>query len=131
MTAEQKLEALDRLYARLPTIQCKGLCVEYCGLVPMYQIEINRIAERTGERPRVALNASNPPRGHIVLQEGVCPLLTAAGRCSVYDIRPAICRMFGTAKDMLCPHGCRPNRWLSDKESRSIMRKIKAIEERT
>jgi len=40
---------------------------------------------------------------------GVCPLLVE-GRCSVYALRPAICRGFGSVAEprMACPFGCVP-----------------------
>ncbi|MGI5292949.1 hypothetical protein ACQEVF_57900 [Nonomuraea polychroma] len=34
-----------------------------------------------------------------------CPALHE-GRCSTYDLRPAICRGCGVVDGMLCPHGC-------------------------
>lgn len=32
----------------------------------------------------------------------------------MYDDRPMLCRLFGTARGMACEHGCRPTRWLSE-----------------
>ena len=41
-----------------------------------------------------------------VLEPGVltCPLLDKHGKCMVYTVRPMICRLFGSAKSMKCPH---------------------------
>lgn len=36
-----------------------------------------------------------------------CPALVD-GRCSVYDDRPMICRLYGTVEVMRCPYGCVP-----------------------
>ena len=55
-------------------------------------------------------------------------------RCSVYDRRPLICRLYGTSELMRC-EGCTPERYLSEKETEEIIhiyvRYRKAEEERT
>ncbi len=128
MSVNEKREALDRLYARLPKIQCKRKCQRYCGIVPMHQIEQERIAEQIGHKPEVSYTPGGPvPKD---LRVAPCPLLNADGRCSVYGLRPLICRVWGTAKDMACPHGCKPSRWISDKEFTAILIKIRDIETR-
>lgn len=97
MTTRQERRHLDRLYASLPTIACKGLCADSCGPIAMTPAEFGRIAERTGSEP--------------VATTMTCPLL-ANERCTVYDIRPTICRLWGVVESMPCPHGCVPSRWL-------------------
>jgi Fe-S-cluster containining protein len=49
-----------------------------------------------------------------------------AGRCSIYSMRPAICRLFGAVDHPMlrCPHGCRPEKYLTDAESRAILKDI-------
>jgi hypothetical protein len=37
-----------------------------------------------------------------------CPALKD-GRCSVYDVRPTLCRLWGVVEDMPCPWGCVPD----------------------
>lgn len=44
-----------------------------------------------------------------------CPLLVD-GRCSVYNARPMICRLFGAVEGMICKHGCKPADLLTDDE---------------
>ena len=34
-----------------------------------------------------------------------CPALVD-GRCSVYEHRPLICRLWGAVESLPCPHGC-------------------------
>ncbi len=64
------------------------------------------------------------------LKQGIytCPLLdTGTNKCSAYDVRPAICRLFGVVEgELLCPHGYAPetSTLLSDKQSREILRKV-------
>ena len=106
------LNALDRLYAGLPRVECKKLCQGCCGPVPMTAVEGDRIAVRIGRRHEVV-------RGHSL----DCGLLTDGGLCSVYDIRPLVCRVWGLVREMACPHGCVPERWLSDGEVRELIGK--------
>ncbi len=117
MTTQQRREALDRLSARLPTIVCQGKCQRYCGHVPMSRLERDRIVERVGE-PRT-FHGFN------------CNLLDkSTGRCTVYEIRPLICRIWGCVKKLACPHGCKPSRWMSDKEAKAFVVKIHELEAR-
>ena len=67
--------------------------------------------------------------------DGQCSHLIG-GRCSVYDRRPLICRLYGTSELLRC-EGCKPERYLSEKETEEIIhiyvryRKAEADEERT
>jgi Fe-S-cluster containining protein len=112
--------ALDRLYASIPALDCKGLCRDSCGPIAMTGLEEERMVEaRGGPLP--------PHTPHpLALQAISCPLLTAEGRCSVYHARPAICRLWGAVDHdlMRCPHGCRPEpRPLTERESRAVLRR--------
>lgn len=113
---------LQELYDRVPEIpDCVGECHESCGPIEMSVRERERIRERTGYLiPRVdelrnggfGRLASNLAAG-MKPQEAVkgcldCPLLTADKLCSVYEIRPMICRLWGASEAMPCPHGCHP-----------------------
>lgn len=129
---------LDRLYAELPSIKCKGLCVDCCGPISMTQLEITRIAERVPSFPSTARQM--PIRiasGQVVIAKGfvtdceTCPLLTKDGRCSVYPIRPLICRLWGLVQSMRCPHGCTPTRWVSPRESFKLLNEAERISNRS
>lgn len=39
------------------------------------------------------------------------------GRCSVHAIRSIICRLWGPAASMPCPHGCAPDSGLVDDQT--------------
>lgn len=113
-------ERLDAIYATLPTIDCKGLCHDSCGVVPMSRVESRRILEREGMEKA-------PPL--VKDEEGAwtCPLLTADKRCRVYDIRPLICRLYGVVQGMQCPHGCAPSTLLPDSEGGRLLRLVMEI----
>lgn len=84
---------LDSVYDQIPEVRCKGLCQEACGPIAMTGAEWRRIVAARGGVPPVATSLT-------------CPLLDANGRCSVYPVRPFICRVYGAAQELPCPHGC-------------------------
>jgi len=88
-------KALRMLYATLPTINCKGLCYQECQHpVAAWPIE-RREMERTTGKPYVY---------HTV--EHRCTYLNAARQCEAHDVRPYVCRAYGTADTMRCAFGC-------------------------
>jgi hypothetical protein len=51
-----------------------------------------------------------------------CRALTFLGTCAVYDVPPMICRLWGIAEAMRCPHGCRPTGdWLPDQTAIDVL----------
>lgn len=95
-------DSLERIYRSIPTVACQGLCTQSCGPIDMSPEERRRIA---------AQGVTIPPAAealHAIIsgeQTGDCPAL-ADGRCSVYNDRPLICRLWGAVESMPCPHGC-------------------------
>jgi Fe-S-cluster containining protein len=67
----------------------------------MGRVEWQRICKRVGHEPRAT--------------SLTCPLLQNA-RCSVYLIRPMICRLWGLVETMPCLWGCVPERYLTREE---------------
>lgn len=94
--------ALDDLYAQLPSLDCKGLCADSCGPIDMSDAERTRIAEQG-----TTINPQQTKPGTLT-----CVALNetfGAGRCTVYPIRPMICRLWGVAESMPCAYGCQPS----------------------
>jgi len=90
----------EPLYARVPSSNCKGLCRTSCtGGIPTTPEEKRRLRARGVTLLPLAEGDSGEP----------CPALTILGQCSVYEDRPLICRLWGTAENMPCPHGCVPD----------------------
>ncbi|MEV3986578.1 YkgJ family cysteine cluster protein [Nonomuraea sp. NPDC049758] len=94
---------LADLYAQVPQPNCKGLCADSCGPIDMNARERQRIRARGVTIPHHDDQLDQAAR------EGdyTCPALKDE-RCSVYADRPMICRLWGAAEAMACPHGCRP-----------------------
>lgn len=111
------MKAIDAIYAKLPKINCQKKCQECCGQVMMTDFEFQRIVNRTGR---------NPPIPNSLLEP--CHWLKDGG-CKVYDIRPAICRLWGLVDFpiMKCPFGCVPERWLSNEEGLAIIDEIQRL----
>ena len=107
MTFAEAVEALDALYATLPRLDCQRHCQEACGPILMSRIEWLRVLRQPG--------------GRRTLRDALtCPMLRRGG-CSVYAVRPLICRLYGLVERLRCPFGCVPERWLSDDEARTVL----------
>ena len=87
---------LASMYASLPTVVCKGLCAESCGPIACSQAEADRMEAAAGRPLEFARRLT-------------CGYLDQGNRrCTVYVVRPMICRLWGVAKEMRCPWGCEP-----------------------
>ena len=104
--------ALTAIYAKLPTIQCQGLCHDTCGPIQMTPTEHRRIQQRHG--------VSIPDR---TIRDGAatCEALTILKRCGVYPDRPLLCRLWGLLTIMPCTYGCKPDRYLSATEGYELL----------
>lgn len=91
-----KREKLEQIYNKIPDVNCKGLCVDACTAVGMSKGEWRRLTLSSGKRPQIK-------------NDGSCIYLLN-GKCSEYDKRPLVCRLFGAAPDLPCKFGCKPNK---------------------
>ena len=100
------LAELEVLYAALPALACRGLCGASCAA---------HVDASHAERSRIAAAGADLDAP---TTDGACPALSraivASGRCTVHEIRPMVCRLWGTATSMPCPHGCAPEGGLLD-----------------
>jgi len=113
---------LDEIYDLIPKIECKRLCKDACGPIPMIPVEYDRLPIK------VPLELQTDDV--VVLKTNSrleCPMLKGTS-CTAYSVRPLICRLFGAVEAMRCPHGCEPERMLSDIEARMLMDEIKNID---
>lgn len=113
MNLQEQARQLDALYAELPVIECQGLCSSSCGPIEMTLPEWKRIQLFLGRTPR-AISTT-------------CPMLVRE-RCSVYKLRPLICRLWGITERMPCPWGCQPSpKALTTRESFEMMMRAEII----
>ena len=110
--------ALAELYAKVPSINCKGLCHTSCGIIDCSTREHELIHRNGGVRiPTMMEFVKRDRQGEVI----VCPALSQDGKCTVYDVRPMICRLWGTTEGMPCPYGCEPERVLTDAEGFELL----------
>lgn len=80
-----------------PPMRCDDGSGECCGPAPATQAELDRVVEY------VIKNKLTPKD-----QGLTCPLYLN-GRCSVYEVRPLVCRAFGHVDGMNCARGYNTN----------------------
>lgn len=124
----KKLRKLQTIYNKVPAVQCKGKCTDECSLIPMTELEAGFIKELS-IRP-VEFDTFGGPPGHVTMvpRDGKlsCPMLVR-GRCSIYEARPMICRLFGVAQGISCPEGCKPIHELTKNEAQELIRAVTKI----
>lgn len=106
---------LQEIYAAIPKIECKKLCAAYCGPVPFTPEERKRMIRVFGSMPKLSDGLS-------------CgALCSISGTCNAYEARPFICRLWGVVPRLECPHGCKPERYLSTSEERKLMQAYNSL----
>ncbi len=120
-------EKLDKIYRKLPKLNCKGKCTDSCSLIKVAELERKRIKDFLGHDPFIQSDKFLETVMSLKPEEWKCSLLKE-GKCSIYNMRPLICRLFGLVEKMACPFGCVPERWLSDEEAREYLTKAKYYE---
>lgn len=123
---KKSIEKLEALYKRIPELDCKGLCHPSCSIVPAEELEIKRARKRMSCNP---FRLSNKDL-EVAKTTGKIPSCGALkdNRCTIYSVRPAICRLYGAAEGLECHFGCEPKKpKLSRQEAYSIIREIREI----
>ena len=104
-------QKLDALSAGLPFLACRGLCQASCGAIRVHEAEQARLPRRMSYGPDLR-----------------CTFLDRdTGRCEVYTARPTLCRLFGVVRSMTCPHGCMPERMMTDEEGRAVLQQVAVV----
>jgi Fe-S-cluster containining protein len=127
-----KYELMRRLYDGLPKLQCQRRCQACCGRITMTRLELaalTRVDPAIRTRRIKAVTEGGHQVGMVHMLKvpedgprcGTCPLLKD-GACSAYEHRPLICRIWGVTIPMTCPHGCRPERYLTEREAFQFLR---------
>jgi Fe-S-cluster containining protein len=108
----EAVKRLEAVYAKLPKLNCKGLCQACCGPIGLSPVEHDRMAERGQPLPML----QDFTDGTLFSASARCPQLAGNGRCTVYAVRPMVCRLWGVVESMKCPHGCVPEGGFLDEE---------------
>lgn len=108
---------MDALYARMPKLVCRGLCSHSCGPIECSDLERRRIHKASGALVGFRFTVIEPGK-----EVKPCAALDCETKlCNAYAVRPVLCRLFGSVEKMRCPHGCEPERWLTDQEARDLL----------
>lgn len=88
----------------IPSFECERGCTSCCGRILVAADEWERIVayRRARNLPVLTIRTDDPT---------LCPYVQE-GRCAIYEVRPLICRLYGTTKGMRCPKGRRPRKLL-------------------
>jgi Fe-S-cluster containining protein len=107
---------IDDLYDLIPKLMCTEGCYECCknfGVPSRTKVEDETIKTFLREHSMQPGEA----KGH------TCPYLDESlseGGCSIYPVRPLICRLYGTSPNYLCKMGVEPLRFLHEDEEEEI-----------
>lgn len=82
---------------QLPAMKCDEGCGDCCGIVMCSSAEAKTI-----------VNVINARGIKPVRQGSKCPLYID-GKCSVYEVRPTVCKLFGHVEKMPCSRGYNTN----------------------
>lgn len=103
--------SLRYLYSQVPSVNCKGLCSGCCGPIDASLRERAFFERETGK--------PFPDASEVLRSKDMqCPMLKDS-RCSVYENRPMLCRLWGAVPEMPCPFGCEPT--LTSEEGGRLM----------
>lgn len=101
-----KLEQIAQLKARIPNVQCKGLCFRVCATTAMTNVEHAAIEERHG------IHILRTPVELAVKHKLDTPCAALKDRrCQIWEdkeVYPTVCSAFGAVEHMPCPFGCVP-----------------------
>lgn len=119
---------LQKIYDSLPNLKCKGLCHEACGPIEIFKAERDNLG-RSFKHKNLKDALFHLKKGHTDDYDGciTCPMLTGENKCSVYDKRPVICRLWGLVENMKCKWGCTPDRYLSVEECDKYLELVKNL----
>lgn len=106
------------IYDQVPEVHCAGHCGGLkdtcCGPIACTATEARLLDEYDGIRsPWVSIENENVRMDWTQLTDFRCPHLSVNGRCTAYEVRPLICRLWGVSSKLPCPWGCKPKRVLN------------------
>ena len=99
-------DELEKIYAKIPASHCKEGCFECCRNMIQFSAE---------EEAAMGGYEYNSVCSHLV-----------EGKCTVYESRPFVCRIFGTSEILKC-EDCIPDRFLDINETQDVVKEYSAL----
>ena len=109
---------LEAIYSQIPRSTCSPECGECCGILWPSLAELRNI-QGWCEAHHVEYRDFNMTVGLD------CPYMGTDKSCTIYPVRPFLCRIMGVSVDIPCPLGkCKPNRMLNHPQSSAMYKAI-------
>lgn len=96
------IRRLNEIYAKIPSVDCKH-CQQCSNPIMWFKPEEINIREYLKQNQRAYITWSYE---EFTRHQMRCPYLQN-NRCSIYPVRPIVCRLQGTIADLPCPHNNR------------------------
>lgn len=99
--------------------KCKAEC---CGLVPF---DKTVFARNRGKQKREILEVINVDDTHVVIvcKHNYCVFLDANYKCSIYDERPEVCKLYGNIDNLPCFYQDKEGNMRTRQDRRRLSRK--------
>jgi hypothetical protein len=102
---KKRKPTVEEIWAQVPSVDCDGRCAKACRVIGMSEEEFMMMEDRIPDFPSFEQMMFDQKR--VGPSNYRCPSLVD-GRCSQYDVRPLVCRLYGVTEAMKCPFGCVP-----------------------
>lgn len=110
---------LEKIYSQIPKSTCPDGCGACCGPVFPSLAELRNIKDWSAEHHvefRDFLDVDS---------EGFCPYLGKNKKCTIYPVRPFLCRILGASTELPCPIGkCRASKMLNRPQTDALYKAI-------
>jgi len=105
---------LKSVYSQIPQSECSAHCGECCGILFPSLAELRNIKDWCREHNREYKDFK--------MTVGLdCPYLGKEKECTIYPVRPFLCRILGVSKDLPCPLGkCKSSKLLNHSQSSAL-----------
>ena len=128
---EREIATLEHIYNNLPVLECKGDCFDSCGPIQVAEAERRNILRfcKSNNIKFKAFPKVNVRNLIQDLQNGncrTCPYLQN-NKCTIYPVRPLICRLYGMTEKLMCEHGCMEEPAVSYELSVKLLNEIDAL----
>ena len=109
---------LETVYRQIPKSSCAPGCGECCGILYPSMAELRNIYDWCQEH--------HVEYKDFTMTVGLdCPYLSPQKECSIYPVRPFLCRILGVSTELPCPLGkCKGGKMLNRSQGSALYRDI-------
>ena len=121
---------LQAIYDKVPSISCKKECGDLCTLIPVHPLEIAEIEKHLGRKVKTDSGLSIGYKEFRIIKPRAGSITCRFFRrnsCRIYEVRPLICRLYGTCEGMKCLKGCTPMHVLTDKQAHALINELEKL----